>query len=99
MAGYHGGQAVKRGLYLKRSTWEFESVAGRGGILPGNKETSYSRLPLPAVMVAGPLMGLAYVISLPIVGCLAFSYFLARRVGLKPKVAGQEDSFLTGKVR
>ena len=99
MAGYHGGQAVKRGFYMKRSTWEFESVAGRGGILPGNKETSYSRLPLPAVMVAGPLMGLAYVISLPIVYCLAFGYFLARRAGRKPKVAGQEDSFLTGKVR
>ena len=99
MAGYHGGQAVKRGFYLKRSTWEFESVVGRGGILPGNKETSYSRLPLPAVMVAGPLMGLAYAISLPIVYCLAFGYFLARRAGGKPKVAGQEDSFLTGKVR
>lgn len=94
MAGYHGGQAVKGGFYLKRSTWEFESVAGRGGILPGNKETSYSRLPLPAVMVAGPLMGLAYAISLPIVCCLAFGYFLVRWVGQKLKVVGHDDSFL-----
>ena len=76
MASYHGGQAVKGGFYLKRSTSEFEYVAGGGGILPGNKETSYSRLPLPAVIVAGPLMGLAYVISLPTVYCLTFGYFL-----------------------
>lgn len=99
MAGYHGGQAVKRGFYLKRSTWEFESVAGRGGILPGNEETSYSRLPLPAVMVAGPLMGLAYAISIPTVYCLSFVYSLARLVGQKLKITEHKDSVLTDKVR
>ena len=87
MTGYHGGQIVKGGFYLKRATWELESVAKGGGNLPGNEETRYSRVPLPAVMAAGPLMGLAYVISLPIVFCLAFGYFLTRRVGQKLKIA------------
>ena len=87
MTGYHGGQTVKGGFYLKRSTWELESVARGGGNLPGNEETRYSRVPLPAVMAAGPLMGLAYVISLPIVFCLAFGYCLTRRVGQKLKIA------------
>ncbi len=86
MTGYHGGQIVKGGFYLKRATWELESVAKGGGNLPGNEETRYSRVPLPAVMAAGPLMGLAYVISLPIVFCLAFGYFLTRRVGQKLKI-------------
>ena len=87
MIGYHGGQAVREGFYLKRSIWEYDSVAKGGGILPGNKETRYSRVPLPAVMVAGPLVGLAYVISLPMVFCFAFGYFLARRVGQTLKMA------------
>ncbi|MEE9399142.1 MAG: hypothetical protein V3V23_02640 [Dehalococcoidales bacterium] len=86
MVGYHGGQTVKAGLYLKRSTWELESIARGGGVLSGNKETYFRRLPLPAVMVVGPLMGLAYVISLPILFCLVFGYFLARLVGRKLKV-------------
>lgn len=90
MASYHGGQFVREGLYMKRSTWEFESVAKKGGVLIGNKETSYSRLPLPFMMVAGPLMGLAYVLSLPIACCLSLTYSLTRRVGQKFKIAGPE---------
>ncbi len=81
MTGYHGGQIVKEGFYLKRATWEFEFVAREGSTLPGNEETRYRRMPLPTVVVGGPLMGLAYVISLPIVFCFAFGYFLAQRVG------------------
>ncbi len=87
MTDYHGGQIVKGGFYLKRSTWELGSVPRGGGNLAGNEETRYSRVPLPAVMAVGPLMGLAYVISLPIVFCLAFGYFLTRRVGQKLKIA------------
>ncbi len=87
MTGYHGGQTVREGFYLKRSIWEFESVGRGGNILPGNKETLYIRVPLPTVMVAGPLNGLVYVISLPIVFCLAFGYFLTCRVGQILKMA------------
>ncbi len=88
MTDYQGGQIVKGGCYLKRATWELEPVAREGGNLPGNEETRYSRVPLPAVMVAGPLMGLVYVISLPIVFCLASVYFFVRWVGQKLKVTG-----------
>lgn len=87
MAGYHGGQTVKEGFYLKRSTLEFESVTKGGSILPGERETHYIRVPLPAVMAAGPMAGLAYVISLPIVLCFAFGYFLTCRVAQTLKMA------------
>ena len=88
MAGYYGGQKVKGGYYLKHSTWKFEPVASGGGILTGNRETKYSKIPLPAVMVAGPLMGLAYAISLPTIYCFAFGYSLARLARRKLKIAG-----------
>ena len=86
MAGYYGGQIVKEGFYLNRSTLEFEPIARWSGILPGDKNTRYSRLPLPAVIVAAPLMGLAYVILLPIVCCFAFIYFFIRWVAHKLKL-------------
>ena len=92
MAGYYGGQKVKEGYYLKHSTWKFESVASGGGILTGDKETKYSKIPLPIVMVAGPLMGLSYAISLPIIFCCVFGYSLARLAGQKLKIAGQKYS-------
>ena len=85
MARYHGGHNVKGGFYLNHTTWEFESVPREGGILSGNKDTGYSRLPTPTVIVAGPLTGLAYIISLPILFCLSFCYLLARWVGWRLK--------------
>ncbi len=99
MAGYHGGQTVKEGFYLKRSTWEFVSIAREGGILPDNKKTSYRKLPLPTVMVAGPLLGLAYVIFVPILYCLSLGYIFTRLIGQKIKVTRQKDSVLADNVR
>ena len=86
MAVYHGGQEVKGGFYLKCSTWEFEAVTRGGGILHGDRGTRYIRVSLPAVMVAGPLVGLAYVISLPLVFCSILGCFLARQVGQALKI-------------
>ncbi len=79
MAGYHGGQTVKEGFYLKRSTLEFESVTKGGSILPGGRETRYIRVPLPAVIVAGPLAGLAFIIFLPSIGIVGIIGFLTYR--------------------
>lgn len=76
MTVYHGGQAVVDGVYLNQSTWELESVAAGGGILPGGEEAQYIKLPLPVVIAGGPLLGLAYIVLLPILFWLAFAYFL-----------------------
>ena len=90
MIDYHGGQAVSKGYYLKRSTWEFDSVARGGGILPGNKETHYSRVPLPVVVVGGPLMGLAFIIFLPLIGTLGIIGFLAYKSRQWGQVSGRK---------
>ena len=92
MKGYHGEQEVKGGFYLKHSTWEVEPVARGGGILPGDEEVRYTRLPLPTVMVAGPLAGLVFLIFLPFVGIIGITGFLAYKavnwaLAVAPKVA------------
>ena len=81
MADYYGGQAVKEGFYMKRSSFEFEFVTRGGTGLPGDRQTHYLKVPLPVVMVAGPSSGLVYVISLPVVFFLTLGYLLTRRIG------------------
>lgn len=87
MSDYHGGQSVKTGLYCNSTTWELESVT-REGILPGTEEARYRRLPLPTVMVIGPLIGLAYVLSLPVIFVLVSGYLLTRKTGQRLLATG-----------
>lgn len=87
MTAYRGGQDVEGGSYLNHSTWRFESIPREGGILSGENNMNYSRVPSPALMVAGPVMGLAYIIILPTVFCLSIGYLLVRWVGWRLKTA------------
>jgi len=64
----HGGQRVKGGTYWSLSNGEFITIPEEYGVLPGGSELRYLRGPLPMVMVVGPLLGLAYIIFLPLVG-------------------------------
>lgn len=87
MAGYYGGQNVKDGYYLNLATLELTSVVGERSILPGSKQTRYIRVPLPLLMITGPLKGLAYIISIPAAVCLAFAYSLTRRISRMLRIA------------
>lgn len=66
MKRYCGGDTVTGGLYLKLSSWEFHTVRRERGVLPGENTTRYLRVPVLAVMVVAPFLGLAYVIFLPV---------------------------------
>ncbi len=86
MTAYRGGQDVEGGLYLNHSTWRFESIPREGGILSGDNNMTYSHVPSPVLMVAGPLTGLAYIIVSPTLFCLSIGYLLARWVGWRLKM-------------
>jgi len=64
MRKYNGGQKVGKGTY-----WNFLNGARVDipdeGILPGNGNTTYMRFPPGIVLLAGPVIGLFYVIALP----------------------------------
>lgn len=98
MSGYYGGKVVREGVYLNRSTWKLESIAEEGGILPGNKQMRYSRLPAPVLMVFVPLMGLFYAIFVPVAYCLTFILVAVRLGGRKLRAAGHKDSALIGNI-
>ncbi len=90
MAVYQGGQIVKEGFYLKRSTWEFEQLYGDNLILPGSMEVRYLKVPAAVVVVAGPFAGLAFIIFLPLTGIIGIMGFLAYKVGQWVQIFGRK---------
>ncbi len=79
MKEYQGGQWAKGGTYWDFRTGEFISVPEKGGELPAGAEKRYIRAPLALVIVAGPFMGLLYVMFLPLLGIAGLAIFLAQR--------------------
>jgi hypothetical protein len=82
MKKYAGGTTVKEGVYLHLGTAEFQQCEGETCTLPGEKTDQYIKVPGPVAVIAGPVFGLVFIITLPLVGILAFFGFLAHKMGL-----------------
>lgn len=90
MAGYQGGQTVKEGFYLKRTTGEFMQLYGDNLILPGSMEVKYLKVSAAVVVVAGPFAGLAFIIFLPLTGIIGIIGFLAYKAGQWMHIFGRK---------
>jgi hypothetical protein len=66
MKTYEGGSRTWKGNYLGLKTGEFVTVEASGNRLPGPPTLKYLRIPVGLMLVAGPLIGLAYIIFLPL---------------------------------
>lgn len=80
MKTHVGGELVKSGIYWNTRTWEFVPVAKPAGALPGGMANRFLRAPMPMVVVAGPLMGLAYFLFLPVIGPAMLLAILGRKL-------------------
>ncbi len=81
MIGNHvGGERVGGGLYWCSSSAEFVSIPSEGGTLEGGPGDRYITVPLPLVLTAGPLMGLAFIVFLPLSGLLVLVPFLLAKM-------------------
>ncbi|HET9552712.1 MAG TPA: hypothetical protein VFP50_07070 [Anaeromyxobacteraceae bacterium] len=70
MATTHlGTQAVPSGYYLNASRWAIEPVATDGGRLPAGPGT-WRRIPTALALLATPVLGLAFLMFLPLIGIL-----------------------------
>ena len=93
MKTYVAGAPVKAGTYMDLSTGQFLSVGGaEGDRLPGKPEARYARVPVGVVLILGPIIGLAYIIFLPLAGIGSLFVVAARRLkgavtALTPKTA------------
>ncbi|MBI2831563.1 MAG: hypothetical protein HYX79_04825 [Chloroflexi bacterium] len=77
MRKYHGGEPVRRGVYLNLATLELVPLYGDIRILPTDGGARYVKVPAPLVMIFGPFAGLVFAIFLPTVGILGMLGFLA----------------------
>lgn len=68
MTTYTGNRTVKGGYYLNVRDWKLEAVDGKVGTLPAGEEARYVRIPLPAMLVVAPVLGLLFVVLLPFLG-------------------------------
>ena len=83
---YSGGTFAPCGTYVNTKSWEFQSVPREGDRLEGDRlegeGVTYYRVPLLAVMVLGPLAGLAFILFLPVAVPAVLIYAVARRLSL-----------------
>ena len=74
-----GGQAVSPGNYWSFSTGDRVHMDD-AGVLPGDAETSYYRLPPLAMLFVAPMLGLAYAVFLPFIGIAMLFTLLGRKL-------------------
>ena len=97
MKKYTAGEWTKAGAYWGLKTGEFVTVPRGGGLLPGDENRQYVKAPLGLVIVVGPVMGLLFLIFLPLLGIVGLATFGGRR--LAQKAAEGRQSFVQARMR
>ena len=80
MTTYTGRQTVTAGLYLNTKTYSIATM-DQGATLPGNDLDTYRRVPMLLMLAAAPLLGLAFVMFLPLVGFAMVLKLVATKAG------------------
>lgn len=75
MTRHIGTHTAEPGLYVNFRQLSFKSLEDEGP-LPGTSADVYYRVPMVALFVMAPLVGLAYVIFLPLIGFGMVAYLL-----------------------
>lgn len=83
--GFCGGEWAEPGIYLDARELRFRSM-DEGGRLPGDETTRWRRVPAVVMLLAAPVISIAYFVFLPMVGFL----MLAGVVGQKLRRLGAQ---------
>ena len=67
MLTYRGGYKVQKGTYWDLAKGERIDMNAEG-VLPGDRKTIFVKMPVAAVLLAGPVIGLLYAVFLPFIG-------------------------------
>ena len=79
MQKFTGGQEVGIGTYWESGTGRLVEMK-KDGVLPGNLESTYSRLPFAILFVYGIVSGGLYIVFLPVTIIGLSLYLLCRRI-------------------
>lgn len=78
MTTYKGTQEVEPGLYMNMRKFAITSVDRRQA-LPGDATDTYRHVPMLLMLLAAPVLGLAFVIFLPFIGFAMVAYLLGTK--------------------
>jgi hypothetical protein len=91
MKTYYRNDAVPEGIYFNARHVCFKSMDEEGR-LPAEPDGTWRRVPALALLVVGPLMGLAYAIFLPLIGFAMVGGVVLRWAGELAVEAGHASS-------
>jgi hypothetical protein len=80
MEKYGSGTKAGKGTYVNLSTGEFLVLASERDTLPDGATAKYLKVPIGLVFVAGPMIGLAYILFLPLAGLGSLLMLAVHRV-------------------
>jgi hypothetical protein len=80
MATFTGNSSVNGGYYLSTKTFAIEVVSDDGGTLPGPASVKYVAIPFPLLFAVVPVVGLAFLMFLPMIGFALFGKAVAMRL-------------------
>jgi hypothetical protein len=79
MLSYKAGQRVGKGTYWDLARGQRIDVE-QEDILSGEASSTYFRIPMAVMLLAGPIIGLFYVIALPFIGIATIATLAAGKV-------------------
>jgi hypothetical protein len=79
MLTYKGGTRVEKGTYWDLSNGQRIDVADEA-LLSGTDSSTYLRISAGFMLLAGPIIGLLYVVLLPFIGIVTVTAVAARKV-------------------
>ena len=80
MKTYRGGEHVERGIYFNLTSADIFQSPDEGARLPDARDRKYVRVPTQVALVAMPMLGLGYVVFLPVLGIAGLVIFLMHRL-------------------
>lgn len=93
MLTYKGGNKVEKGTYWELSSGQRIDVADEA-ILSGSNSSTYLRISAGFMLLAGPVIGLLYVVLLPFIGIATVAAVAGRKaVGGVFNLIGKSLSF------
>jgi hypothetical protein len=91
MKTFAGGSTVVSGHYFNARTWEMVPIATDGGRLPGGSGDRYLRLSTPLVFLLTPILGLLFVVFMPLIGFVLIAHAGLRRASAAPELTPEID--------
>jgi hypothetical protein len=79
MLTYNGGYTAGRGTYWDISSGHRIDMESEG-VLPGENKTRYLKASSVVMLLFGPILGLAYVVFLPIMGIATVAAMIVQKV-------------------